>query len=324
MNNDAFAQQVYDMALACGYDDCGIIPIEDMDSFLPRWEDRVEKTPMSAPFYQQIAGLAKVRERFPWAKAMVVGTIWLGKYRMPEELRGKYGKAFVLSPSSDRTGPAYQNKLRFEQWLTDQGLRWDGGDKTGHVKVGALRHAAMMAGLGIIRKNNFFYTEKGSYVELEGYVIDRACQRKGTAQVKPCPAKCDLCMRACKTRSLSAPYTMNPVSCISFLSTFGGGRVPPMLPEAAFEQWVCGCDACQDACPFNRHDWDQGEDFPGLPELTDFLQPEQLLEASDQALLEKAVPKSADHVTPDNIEAFRRNSQRALRNRAAATKRAQG
>ena len=42
--------------------------------------------------------------------------------------------------------------------------------------ITALRWAGMKAGIGIIRKNNFFYTEKGSYQYLEAFLIDEPLQ----------------------------------------------------------------------------------------------------------------------------------------------------
>ena len=317
MTHSPLAQAIYTAAQDCGFDNCGIIPLTDLEGFQARYDERLERIPQSGHFYRNVESITQTPQQFPWAKSMIVLTTWLGKYRFPASLEGLYGKAFLLSASSDRSSAPYQEKLRFEQWLTDQGLRWAGGDTCGHTKVGPMRYAAVQAGLGIFRKNNFFYTEKGSWVELEGYVIDRECTLKHTCSLPPCPDGCTLCQRACPTRALCAPYTMNPLACVSFWNTFGGGNLPPQLPELALGQWLCGCDACQDACPHNRHDWSQGEPFPGLEELADFLQPESLLEAATEELAQRACPKSADHIVPQQAETFRVNAQRVLHNRAA-------
>ena len=36
MDTDELGQVIYDKALACGFDDCGIIPVDDMDGFQQR------------------------------------------------------------------------------------------------------------------------------------------------------------------------------------------------------------------------------------------------------------------------------------------------
>ena len=94
MDTDKLGQVIYEKALACGFDDCGIIPIDDMDGFQQRLQEREEKVPSSAFFYQGMGDFANIKKRFPWAKSVIIGTYWLGKYRFPPSLQGKYGKAF--------------------------------------------------------------------------------------------------------------------------------------------------------------------------------------------------------------------------------------
>lgn len=50
MDADKLGQDIYDKALACGFDDCGIIPVDDMDGFQQRLQEREEKVPSSALF----------------------------------------------------------------------------------------------------------------------------------------------------------------------------------------------------------------------------------------------------------------------------------
>ena len=40
-------QKIHDMALDCGFDDCGIIPIDDMDGFNERLQQREKRVPSS-------------------------------------------------------------------------------------------------------------------------------------------------------------------------------------------------------------------------------------------------------------------------------------
>ncbi len=311
VGNDVLADKIHQKAIEAGFDGCGIINISEMDGFKEKLEDRYSKVPGSRQFYTAaIETFLHISETYPWAKSVIVCMEWMGKYKFPKSLQGKYAKAFVLSEESL---PEHGKKKDFEEWLKSQGIRFAGGMDNVPTKIFPLRYAAVKAGLGIIRKNNFFYGEKGSYYELDGYLIDQECEYLNTNNLKPCSDKCPICQNSCKTKALCAPYTMNPLSCVSFWTTFGGGNVPPHLTEEQLGSWICGCDNCQDNCPHNRHDWSEGEDFPNLADVEEFLKPESILKASDEELREKAIPLTASHIPPDKTEILRVNAKRVLR-----------
>lgn len=237
----------------------------------------------------------------------------MGKYQYPQSLQGKYAKAFMLSADAVPGSSRFQKKRDFEVWLSKQNLQFLGGETNAPARLFPLRHAAVAAGMGIFRKNNFFYGPKGSYYELDGYLISEDCLYKHSCTIPPCSDTCTICQRACRTKALSAPYTMDPLSCISFWTTFGQGNIPPHLKEEQFSTWICGCDACQDACPYNRHDWSQGEEYPEVAEIESLLQPENILQASDAVLREKVIPKTEYHILPDQVQTLKISAARALK-----------
>ncbi len=104
-----------------------------------------------------------------------------------------------------------------------------------------LRPASVAAGLGIYRKNNFFYGPKGSNYELVAYLIDKSCEYIQNLEIfLHVPDSCDLCQQGCKTKSLSAPFTMNPMTCVLFINTFGDGNMPEGVTEDMLEEWIIG------------------------------------------------------------------------------------
>lgn len=307
----SLAEQIHQAALSCGFENCGIIPLEAMDGFSAYLQKRKENVPSSKPFYGGMDSMAQTKERFPWAKSIVICTYWYGKYKYPRQLQGRYAKDYFLKPESSSFPGC--DELSFEARLGELGLRYAGGSQFQHTSIGPLRYAAMQARLGIIRKNNFFYTEKGSHYCLIGYVIDQACELIHQTQLKPCSDTCNLCQLACKTKALSAPYSMDPLKCVSFWTSFGKGIVPPHLKADMFEEWICGCDNCQDACPYNqKHNWDEGESFSDLEELAEDLIPEKILAHSDEYLIEHVISKSDNHLKPSEAAVIRRNAKRAI------------
>lgn len=159
-----------------------------------------------------------------------------------------------------------------------------------------LRWTAYKAGLGLIRQNNFFYSESGSYVMLEAYLIDRELELIDHVELKPCPQNCGKCIEACPTHSLCAPYTMSLFTCVSFKNTMAaeigmGMDVPNYKTAQKIGTNLYGCDVCQDVCPFNCGKWMGGEDFPGLDRLSDFMKPDKIMEMTYGELETTLAPK---------------------------------
>ena len=315
MSDHELAKRIEEQAMACGYDRCGIIPLDESGEFHRRIRARMKSRPTSAPFYLALEEMFQTKKRFPWAKSIVICIFELGRYRFPEELRGKYTKTYLLNPECYKDSQAHKDREAFERWMRAQRITFAGGMDYWHFSIGPLRHYAQLAGLGIIRKNNFFYTENGSFLDIVGYVIDRECELIQENNVKPCPEKCRLCQKACPTGTLSGPYDMNPMKCVAFINSFGQGILPPGVKKAQMKTWVTGCESCQDACPFNRkHDWSRGEEIPSLTALVEQLQPENIVMASDEFLKKEIVPLTYDHITEHQIGTIRRCAKIALEN----------
>lgn len=309
------ASEIHKKAIECGYDNCGIISLDELDDYKVYLDERISKIPESRFVYGFYDEFTNLKERFPWAESVIICTIWFGKYKYPKYLQGKYAKSFFLSINTVPDSQEYKKKKSFETFLAENDIRFAGGDDNAPGSILPLRHAAVKVGLGIFRKNNFFYSEKGSYYALEAYVIDKKLELKHDLKIKPCSDKCTVCLESCRTNALCNAYTMNPTRCISLLTTFAGGNLPADICDETIGTWVCGCDDCQDMCPHNKkHNCNEGEDFPGLNDILELLKLENLIEASDEELCEKIIPKTEFHLGCWNVEVLRVCARRALNN----------
>ena len=112
------------------------------------------------------------------------------------------------------------------------------------------RAAAQRSGLGWFGKNtNILTNSHGSWVFL-GQVITDLDLDPDPPLKKTC-GDCVRCIDACPTGAIVAPYVIDNTRCISYLTIENRGPIPrEMRPQ--MQDWVFGCDICQDVCPVNR------------------------------------------------------------------------
>ena len=304
------AQEIVQTAVALGYESCGIIPVEDVADYAEKLSERIERKPTDTKAYGRFFGFAQPQKAHPWAKSIVVCVRRYGKYRMPEHLDGYVAKYYQVDARRDEASVDHQASLAFDAYLKGLGLQALTERKFG---VTALRWAAYKAGLGIIRRNNFFYTDSGSWVNLEAWLIDEALEYQHENRQKPCPPDCSRCIDICPTKSLSEPYTMSKASCVSNLTTWEGDDLPNDSHSGQMGSWIYGCDACQDVCPFNVNRWEPLEEYPGLEELAALINLEQIVMMDENVLLERIQPKFW-YVGPERIWKWRVNALNAMCN----------
>ena len=122
------------------------------------------------------------------------------------------------------------------------------------------RAAARRAGVGWVGKHSNVITKAaGSWVFL-GEILTEL-ELEPDEPLRTNCGSCDLCMRACPTGAIVAPYVVDSNRCISYLTIEHRGAIPREL-RPLMGNWIFGCDLCQDVCPPNLR--------PGVPAHEEF------------------------------------------------------
>jgi epoxyqueuosine reductase len=109
---------------------------------------------------------------------------------------------------------------------------------------------AQQAGLGWIGKNaNLINQQNGSFFFLAEIIID--IDLSYDAPVTDHCGTCTKCIDACPTEAIVAPYVVDGSKCISYFTIELKNEFPKEV-KGKFDNWMFGCDICQDVCPWNK------------------------------------------------------------------------
>ena len=109
---------------------------------------------------------------------------------------------------------------------------------------------AQQSGLGWIGKNaNLINQQNGSFFFLAEIIID--IDLSYDAPVTDHCGTCTKCIDACPTEAIVAPYVVDGSKCISYFTIELKNEFPEEV-KGKFDNWMFGCDICQDVCPWNK------------------------------------------------------------------------
>lgn len=113
------------------------------------------------------------------------------------------------------------------------------------------RDWAKRSGLGWIGKNTMLINPKrGSYFFLAELILD--LELEADQPMKDYCGTCTRCIDACPTDAIAPDgYIMDGSKCISYFTIELKDAIPESY-KGKFENWMFGCDICQEVCPWNR------------------------------------------------------------------------
>jgi epoxyqueuosine reductase len=305
------ALRIAEQAASLSFERCGIVGMERMREYGEKLAARIERFPEAAGMYGRFFAFADPRQAFPWARSVVACSWRYGVYRVPEEFDGLVGKSYLFDERRNAESDGFRARTALEQYMKEElGLRVASSHDYG---ITSCRWAALSAGLGVIRRNNFFYGDHGSYYALIVFLVNEEMEHVHVPQSRPCSDNCNLCVKHCPTGALAEPYATCGPACVSFLTNKTRSEALFGKYASKLGSWVYGCDVCQDVCPFNRGKLSGEEEFPGIKELAAAFSLEKILTMDDAYLRDVVAPKFW-YIEAENVWMWKRNALNALSN----------
>jgi epoxyqueuosine reductase len=161
----------------------------------------------------------------------------------PKISRYAYGKDYHF---------VVKDKLRqLVQWI-----RTEIGDINARVFVDSApvleRAWAARSGLGWIGKNSMLINRSAGSFFFLAEIISDLDLAPDPPVVKDYCGTCRRCIDACPTQAIVDNKTIDASRCISYFTIELRDALLPQAMAGQFDNWMFGCDICQDVCPWNR------------------------------------------------------------------------
>jgi epoxyqueuosine reductase len=141
----------------------------------------------------------------------------------------------------------------FRSWLLTEGLASNFEQTRVYVDTGPLleRELAWRAGLGWFGKHsNLIHPKLGSWLLLAEVLIDKKIPPDQPFSGIDC-GSCTRCIDACPTEAIVRDRSVDARRCLSYLTIELKNAIPEEF-RPKFQNWIFGCDICQEVCPWNR------------------------------------------------------------------------
>ena len=261
-NNTALVKQ---LSKQFGFDYCGIAKAVSLDEDARKLEAWLRNGRHGDMQYMENHFDLRVdpKKLVPGAKSVIT---LLKNYYPKEEIQSE------LKVSKYAYGKDYHKVIRAALKIFLQELQAKIGEINGRGFVDSApvleRAWATKSGLGWIGKNgNLITKQSGSFFFIATLIIDLALTPDDPFAKDYC-GNCSRCIDACPTEAILPNKEINGSKCISYFTIELKDEIIPDDVKGKFQNWMFGCDICQDVCPWNRFSKPHNEDaFSPLPEL---------------------------------------------------------
>lgn len=254
-SSSRYTRLIKDQAAALGFNFCGISRAEFLDEEAPRLENWLHGQKHGQMSYMANHFDKRLDPRLLVEGARSVVSL-LYSYYPEKEIGGEElpeGEA-PYKISKYAYGMDYHLVIKEKLKTFLEAIRAHVGEVNGRAFVDSApvmdKAWAKKGGLGWAGKHsNLINKQSGSFFFIAELIIDLELDYDGP--VKDYCGTCTRCIDACPTEAITDPYVVDGSKCISYFTIELKEAIPEEV-KGKFDNWIFGCDICQDVCPWNR------------------------------------------------------------------------
>ena len=271
MNITENTRFIRSLATSAGFDYCGIAEAKPLDEDARKLEHWLRQGMHGSMNYMEKHFDLRVNpyKLLPGAKSVI--SFLLNYYPSGEQEKD------APKVSKYAYGKDYHEVIRPKLNFILGGMKAKIGDFQGRGFVDSApvleRSWAVRSGLGWVGKNgNLIHKKQGSFFFIATLIVDLELEYDAPFTHDLC-GTCTRCIDACPTHAIHGDKLVDGSQCISYFTIELKELLIPDNVKGKFDNWMFGCDVCQDVCPWNRFS-KVAEDpgFSPIPEILSFKQ----------------------------------------------------
>ncbi len=281
--NEKNATTIKQLAKELGFEYCGIAKADFLEEEAPKLEAWLNRN-----YHGEMAYMANHFDKRLDPRKLVDGAqtvVSLIYNYYPEQKLPEGNEDYKIAKYA--YGKDYHFVIKDKLKIFLERLKEAIGDIEGRAFVDSApvmeRQWAQKSGLGWQGKNSLLLNRKmGSFFFLAELIIDLKASPDVPMNKDYC-GSCTRCIDACPTDAIVQPGVVDGSKCISYFTIELKDELPSSM-KGKFENWMFGCDICQDVCPWNR-----------------FSQPHQETEFLPHPELQKMTNKDWEEITQETF-----------------------
>jgi epoxyqueuosine reductase len=289
-NKSKYSQFIKDEAKRLGFLSCGISKAEFLEVEAPRLEKWLKNNAHGEMQYMENHFDKRLDPTKLVEGSKSVISLLLNYYPQEEQTEN----SFKLSKYAYGTDYHFVIKDKLKQLL--HFIQDEIGEVGGRAFVDSApvldKAWAAKSGLGWIGKHSNLLTQQvGSFYFIAELIIDLELDYD-TPTTDHC-GTCTACIDACPTQAITEPYVVDGSKCISYFTIELKENIPTDF-KGQFDDWMFGCDVCQDVCPWNKFSKSHSEPlFNPHPELLEMTKKdwEEITEDTFNKVFQKSAVK---------------------------------